>query len=379
MSSAILMFKQNEQIATREVFFCTGFITSSWAALIPYIKFNISISDSTLGFLLLSLGIGALVGMPTSGFCCNKYGCKRVLLTSVTGYSLLFPLLTHVQTPITLFVLLLMFGLLLGITDCAVSIQAVAVEKDTGKPLMSGFHGFYSLGGMAGATTLTLLLSSGMLPSYACSVISFCTLFLLSHSRTALRSDITRKHSPYFAFPKGAVILIGLICCIFFLAEGAVINWSGVFLSEYRSVSPKSAGMSVVCFSIFMTIGRLFGDRVVSKLGSRQLVILGTVVALSGFTISLSVSQWQSALIGFALIGIGCSNIVPIMFSSIGKQNTMPDGVAVTAVTTLAYTGVLAGPALIGFFGELYGLVTAFTVVMGLMLIAVLLSFKIRM
>nr|QIH44536.1 MFS transporter [Vibrio ziniensis] len=360
------------------MFFGAGFITAAWAAIIPFVKTNVQISDGIMGLLLLSLGIGALVGMPAAGFYTSKYGCKRVLLISVLGFSLLFPTLLFANSIVTLSMLLVCFGMCLGITDCAMNIQAVIVEKEANKPLMSGFHGFYSLGGMTGAIVLTSILSAGLAVSLACLLTSLFVLLLLTINKSGLRSDTSQEQGPYFAIPKGPVFFIGVVCFVFFLSEGTVLDWSGIFLSEYRNIPATSAGMGVACFSVTMTIGRLLGDKAVSIIGAKRMIVLGSSVAIIGFLVSLSFNHWQSALVGYALIGIGCSNIVPIMFSATGKQTTMPESLAVTAVSTLGYVGVLAGPALVGFGAELYGLINALYVIVGLIFIAVLLSFKIR-
>ncbi len=378
LSAMIIKRGDIDRVATRSMFFAAGFITAAWAAIIPFVKTNVQISDGVMGLLLLSLGIGALVGMPAAGFYTSKYGCKRVLLISVLGFSLLFPTLLFANSIVTLSMLLVCFGMCLGITDCTMNIQAVIVEKEANKPLMSGFHGFYSLGGMTGAIVLTSILSAGLAVSLACLLTSLFVLLLLTINKSGLRSDTSQEQGPYFAIPKGPVFFIGVVCFVFFLSEGTVLDWSGIFLSEYRNIPATSAGMGVACFSVTMTIGRLLGDKAVSIIGAKRMIVLGSSVAIIGFLVSLSFNHWQSALVGYALIGIGCSNIVPIMFSATGKQTAMPESLAVTAVSTLGYVGVLAGPALVGFGAELYGLITALYVIVGLIFIAVLLSFKIR-
>jgi predicted MFS family arabinose efflux permease len=379
MLSALLMARTHlDRVATRSAFFSAGFVTAAWAAIIPFVKSNVQISDGTMGLMLLCLGAGALLGMPIAGVFTSKYGCKPVLLASISGFAALFPLLILIDSAFTLAMVLVLFGLCVGITDCTMNIQAVVVEKAAQKPLMSGFHGFYSLGGMCGALVLTFLLSAGLAVLAACLLTSLFVLLLLARTKSGLLNDKSEESGPLFALPKGAVLLIGLVCFIFFLAEGTVLDWSGIFLSEYRAIPATSAGLGVACFSVAMTIGRLFGDRAVSKIGAKRMLLLGTTTAILGFLVSLSFEQWQSALVGYALIGIGCSNIVPIMFSATGKQDAMSESLAVTAVSTIAYVGVLAGPALVGFGSELFGLANALYAVVGLIFIAMLLSRKIR-
>ncbi|MGR3807261.1 MFS transporter [Pasteurella testudinis] len=368
----------HEQPATKAVFFLAGFITAAWAAIIPFVKANVQISDGTMGLMLLCLGGGALVGMPIAGGFSAKYGCRRVLISAVCGCALLFPLLIFVSSPLALAVVLVLFGTCLGITDCTMNIQAVMVEKASATPLMSGFHGFYSLGGMCGALVLTALLSLGVNVVVACFLTVAFIFALLGLCQVGFRRDIAEQQGQLFALPKGVVFYIGVVCFVFFLAEGTVLDWSGIFLSEYRAVPNASAGLGVACFSVAMTIGRLLGDRAVSYIGAKPMMLLGSLTAMFGFLLSLSLDLWQAALVGYSLIGLGCSNIVPILFSATGKQAEMPEALAVTAVSTLGYVGVLAGPALVGLGAEIYSLPTALFFVVGLIFLATLLSRRIH-
>ncbi|WP_440903729.1 MFS transporter [Catenovulum sp. SX2] len=369
---------QFDRIATKATFFSAGFITAAWAAIIPFIKAQVGINDAVMGLMLLCLGGGALVGMPIAGYFTNKYGCKAVLLAAVSAFALLYPVLIVADTLPLLTLTLIFFGMSIGITDCAMNIQAVAVEKDAEQPLMSGFHGFYSLGGMFGALTLTLLMSMNVPTLAACIVATIFVLLLLLTTESGLRSDKAGEQSQMFAMPRGTVFFIGIVCFVFFLAEGTVLDWSGIFLTEYRDVSTASAGLAVACFSVAMTFGRLLGDKAVVLFGARFMVVGGALLAMFGFILSLSIEHWLVALVGYTCIGLGCSNVVPIMFSATGKQQVMPESVAVTAVSTLGYVGVLAGPALVGFGAQAFGLPTALFFVVVLILLATLLSYKIK-
>ena len=366
------------KISTRFMFFSAGFITASWAALIPVIKTATGSDDGTIGLLLLCLGTGAITGMPLAGMCATRFGCKRVLMCSVTGFSLLFPALIMAHSTASIAVLLLIFGLFIGITDCTMNIQALMIEQQSDTPLMSGFHGFYSLGGMSGAIALTTLLVTGIPVLISCMIISafmLCGLFL---SKGGLSKDVSSGGGPYFVLPEGPVILISFVCFVIFLAEGTVLDWSGIFLSEYRSVSSTSTGIGIACFSVAMTAARLFGDKAVSFFGAEKMVNAGALTAIAGFVLTLSLDYTLAALCGYILIGAGCANIIPVMFSACGKQSVMPASLAVTATSTLGYFGVLAGPALIGFTAELFTLPAALYSVAVLIFIALLVSLKIQ-
>ncbi|MGY3856714.1 MFS transporter [Aeromonas intestinalis] len=351
-----LTLPHRDRLATRVTFFCSGFATAAWASIIPFVKQHVQLSDGAMGMMLLCLGGGALLGMPIAGICTSRFGCKRTLVGSVLAMALLC------------------YGMSIGTTGCAMNIHALAVEKDARKPLMSGFHGFYSLGGMSGAFVLTLLLSLGLSPLGATLATSLLILALLALSAPGYRTEPQSHSGPLFALPRGPVILIGVICFVFFLAEGTVLDWSGIFLHEYRAVPASAAGLGILFFSIAMTGGRLLGDSVVARLGARRVVTGGALIAITGFLLSLALPSWQAALLGYALIGLGCSNIVPVMFSAAGQQRIMPGALAITAVSTLGYVGVLSGPALVGFGAEALDLPAALYGVALLVLFALLLS-----
>ncbi|MNF66288.1 Inner membrane protein YbjJ [compost metagenome] len=379
LSALTMKLPHIDRLATRATFFCSGFATAAWASSIPFIKLNVQLSDGAMGLMLLCLGGGALIGMPVSGICTSRFGCKKVLIGTVSAIALLLPLLVLATSPSALAITLVLYGISIGTTGCTMNIQAISVEKAANKPLMSGFHGFYSLGGMMGAFVLTLLLTAGITPLAATGITSSLIMALLILSTPGYSTQVVSHSGPYFAMPRGPVFIIGIVCFVFFLAEGTVLDWSGIFLNEYRAVPASAAGMGIVFFSIAMTMGRLLGDGIVARLGARVVVTLGSLIAISGFLISLSLPYWQTALLGYALIGIGCSNIVPIMFSAAGRQQVMPGPLAITAVSSLGYIGVLSGPAIVGFGAEIAGLPAALYGVALLVALALLLSKRVRL
>lgn len=350
------LFESVEVRATRAMFFASGFTTAAWAAIIPNVKANTMVSDGTLGLLLLCLGVGALLAMPVAGILTSRFGCRVVLIISVTCFSSILPILPHITDPLLLSLTLVTFGAGVGATGCTMNMQAVIVEKSTKKPLMSGFHGFYSLGGIVGASALAFLMTSGISAYLACLLSAAFVLVLLVANFRGLLTSANPSDGPLFALPKGPVFLISFVCFSFFLAEGTVFDWSGVFLTEYRSMPHTSAGIGIACFSITMTIGRLGGDYVISRIGARKVVTWGGIVATLGLIMSLVLEIWPLSLLGYGLLGIGCSNIVPVMFSATGRQTYMPQSLAIPAVSTLGYFGVLAGPASVGFIAQSFTL-----------------------
>lgn len=184
------------RFATRVMFLSAGMITAAWASIIPFVKYNVQISDGVIGGLLLCLGAGALAGMPLAGVCSDRFGCKPILITSVISFALLFLLIPMMTTVPALAFVLFLFGMSIGLTDCAMNLQAVVVEKASDKPLMSGFHGFYSLGGMVGALVMTVQLSMDVPVLTACLVTSALVLALLLYSQSGLLRNAQGTSGP---------------------------------------------------------------------------------------------------------------------------------------------------------------------------------------
>lgn len=368
----------NERVATRIIFFIAGMVTAIWAVIVPFAKVNTGVDDAVLGSLLLCLGAGAIVAMPLTGPLTSRFGCRKVIGCAVMVVILATPFLSVISDPLTLGLTLLLFGVGIGITDCAMNIQAIIVEKASAKPLMSGFHGMYSVGGIAGAGLMTALLTLGLEVMASVITLSILVLGLLVISYKTLLPYANPPEGPAFAIPKGTVLILGIICFVVFLAEGTVLDWSALYLVENRGVAESLGGLGFAVFAAAMTLGRLSGDYIISRLGSLTVVLVGALLAIAGFMVVIYSSWLPALLAGYLLVGIGCANIVPVMFSQTGKQNSMPQMVAVPAVTTLGYIGVLAGPAMIGYIAHHSSLSHAFSFVMVLMLLAALLSLSLR-
>jgi MFS family permease len=336
------------RLSTRLAFFIAGFSMASWAPLVPLAKARAGLDDGGLGLLLLGLGAGSIAAMPLAGYLTARLGCKRVILAAGLLICLTLPLLASVSSVPWLAVAVLLFGAGMGTLDCAMNIQALMVERAGDKPSMSGFHGLFSLGGIAGAAGMTGLLSGGLSPLAAIGCVVALTLLALFYAGAHLLPYGNERDGPLFAMPHGIVLFLGTLCFIVFLAEGAMLDWSGVFLVSWRQLDPAYAGLGYAAFAVTMTIGRLFGDAIVARLGGVRVTLLGGLCAALGLAICVLLPAWPAALLGFALLGIGCSNLVPVFYSAIGRQTVMPQSTAVPAMTSLGYAGILVGPAAIG-------------------------------
>jgi predicted MFS family arabinose efflux permease len=234
---------------------------------------------------------------------------------------------------------------------------------------MSGLHGLYSRGGLLGAAAASALLSIGMphIASVLVVVAGLLAMLAVAAPRF-LRTGGDSEPGPFFVVPHGIVVLIGVLCLICFLAEGAMVDWSALFLTSERGFDAAHAGFGYGVFSITMTVGRFIGDRLVRRFGAETVLILGGLSAAAGFLLAVLGPTAFGALAGFALVGAGASNIVPVLFSAAGRQTAMPSGMAIAAVSSLGYAGILIGPAFLGFVANASSLSVALACLAGLVL-----------
>jgi predicted MFS family arabinose efflux permease len=358
---------RSQQISTRIVFFIAGIGMATWAPLVPYAKARAQIDDGTLGLLLLCLGAGSIVAMPLAGALTAKIGCRLVIVASTILACLTLPILATASSLPGLMLSLLFFGAGVGALDVSMNVQAVIVEKASGRTMMSGFHGLFSLGGIVGAAGVSQLLVSGLTPVTAVAGVLVVIALALVISFPALLPYGSNSDGPLFALPRGIVLLIGIVCFVIFMMEGSVLDWSALFLTSHHGMATERAGLGYAAFACTMTIGRLTGDWIVRRLGNFKVVLLGSLCAAAGVAVTL-IPFWPVALLGYALVGAGCSNIVPVMFSAAGRQTIMPENVAIPAITTLGYAGILVGPAAIGLITHVSSLSVAFAIMIALLI-----------
>ncbi|SNZ19107.1 MFS transporter [Cohaesibacter gelatinilyticus] len=347
------------RLATRLAFFAAGFAMACCAPLFPFFKENVAADKAQFGALLLCLGLGSLIAMPATGMIAARRGARPLILTGGYGLVVLLPLMALAQSPMALGAALLVFGAFLGAIDVAMNVHGAEVEALEKRPLMSNFHAHWSIGGFCGAGLMTLLLSLSV-PVLACACIGAATALIAMLIARPCFLNVTGKEPEPFVMPRGIVLLLAALTCIIFLVEGAVLDWGALLIIDRDLSSPKNAGTGYILFSIAMLIGRLTGDRLIAKAGEFATLVCGGLIAMTGLGVILLSSNLIVALSGFVLIGLGAANLVPILFSAAGRQNLMPPGIAIAAVTTTGYAGLLMGPAIIGFLSDILSLSIAF-------------------
>lgn len=356
---------------TRTIFLINGLGMSAWAPLVPFARDRLQLSGASLGALLLCLGIGSLTAMPVTGTLVARFGCRRVMCFSTLLVLMMMPLLATADSHLVMAAALMLFGAGLGMLDVAMNYQAVQVEQAADKPMMSGFHGFFSLGGILGAGTVSLLLSQSFTPLAATLVVMAVMLLLLLWRLPVLINErLHQPDQPWLVIPRGWVAFLGLLCFILFLAEGAVLDWGALLLLQNPEMSPAWAGLGYAVFSVAMTLGRFSGDKIIQRFGRYPVMLTGALTAAAGMSLAVWLPWPEIALLAFLLVGFGLSNTVPMLFNAAGNQQDMPANLAISAMTTLGYAGILSGPALIGFISQWISLSGAFLAI-ALLLLAV--------
>ena len=372
-----------QRLSTRFSFFGLGFATAAWAPLIPFAQQRLHFNHADFGLLLLCSGLGAMLAMPATGKIVQRVGCRVPIGFALLLLAVLLPSLSLWTTPLMMAITLFLFGTAAGSLGVALNIQAVVVEKNSLKSLMSGFHGMASLGGLAGVLTITALLAlsiSAVMSAFAVSLLLVIIVFLSvpynikAVENTLLEASSKVKKSIRQRLPQPLIILIGIACFIIFMTEGAAMDWSGIYLTQQYGVNAAFAGLAYTFFAIAMTTGRFTGDYLIRYFGEKKLLTYSAICATLGLALVSISPHWWLVLVGYTLVGSGCSNIVPIMFSRAGRQTVMPSAVALSCVSTMAYTGILVGPAFIGMVSELIGLSTVFMALSGLLLLIVALN-----
>jgi predicted MFS family arabinose efflux permease len=343
------------RVATFLVFGVNGAMIGTWVAHIPWLQDHLGVSTATLGLCLLCMAVGAVVAMPVTGLILDRRPSASVARWSTLVFCLMLPLPLLATSPLMLSPILFVFGASNGAMDVAMNAHGVAVQEKLGRPIMSSFHGGWSVGGFVAAGVVAVAAAAGLDPRVESLIVSVC-LWLLSFWITQ-RLGTMSSHSSAghgFALPKRPVLLIGGLCFLVMLAEGAIGDWSGIYLKHNTGASTAAAAVAFTGFSLGMAIARLGGDFVNTRIGAGRLLRIGTALVAVALGAVLLVGHTVPAVIGFILCGLGIANAVPLLFSAAGRID--PPGPSLAAAFTLGYTGFIVGPPVIGVLSDQTGL-----------------------
>jgi predicted MFS family arabinose efflux permease len=358
-----MTFPQSRQ-AVAALFLANGFVVGSWAPMIPEFKARLGVDESGLGLLILGFGIGSLIAMPICGAIIAKSGSQKIVLTLSAIMIIVLMALIHAPNVPLAAMAMVFAGGLVGGMDVSMNANAVSVERDMHKAIMSSCHGFWSLGGFIGAGlggTLIARLGVEMHVLIATTIIAALVAFAwhktmddeadASSSAKGLKPALPRSALPY---------LIGAMALACMIPEGSVVDWGALYLRQELGADVAQSGLAFAAFAGTMAVMRFLGDSIRNRFGATNTFRVSTLFAGLGLAIAAEANVGELAVLGFAIAGIGVANLVPIAFSAAGNLPGYAPGVAISVVTFMGYSGILFAPSLIGFIAEHTGFAVIF-------------------
>ena len=364
------------------LFLVHGLVVSTWVSRIPAVQTALKLSNGVLGLTLLSSAVGAITSIPVTGWLVSRFGSKRISTLASILFCLSVALPAVAFNAISLSAGLFIFGAVAAAMDVSMNAQGVEVEKALAQPTMSRFHGMFSLGGMIGAGLGGLVAEHGwsVLPHFATSaglnllaVLFISPLLLDTHKP----GPETTHRLPLNKIPRELFALSAIGFCIL-LSEGAMADWTAVYLKQVVHAGAGAAAAGYAVFSASMAIFRFLGDLITARLGPLLTVRTGSLVAAAGLLWALSMHSANWALPGFAATGAGFSVIIPLVFGSGGRVESINPGAGIATVTGIGYLGFIAGPPAIGFASQLFTLRYALGIVVTCCLVSAWLAGAMR-
>lgn len=383
--------------SNRAAFWIPGFAVASWGPFIPYIKERFALSEDHLGILLMCMAVGAISALSFASALLSKCGCRVVVQVCGCMVALCLAAVTVMPNFYGLCAVLFVFGLNSECLAMAANVNAGTLENLLQRNIMSGLHGVYSLGNTVGVFAVATFLGAGftflggslLLTSCLVSVlvILYCALvgsrYLLTdlsvvekvrkeRGETSEDSDATAHKGPFITL---TLVLLGCICFVMFIVEGAMMDWTGVFLTTLKGVPLHEAGYGFAAFAVMMTVCRLSGDKIVATLGRRRVMSVGAIFAAAGICLAVTMPHPMVCLVGFGMVGVGAANIVPQAISYAATETRVPIQRGILLVNAIGYVGALLGPAVIGFVAHRIGLEYTFLLLAGGVLIVAIIAY----
>lgn len=384
MSDTLVLrgYMPRERAATSALFLMNGYIVGNWAPKIPLFKAALGIDEAMLGLLILAFGIGSLAFMPVVGAIIAREGSRRVLLALAVASAPMLLVLTLVPGVWTAAAALVVLGGLVGGTDVAMNASAVSVERRMRRAIMSSCHAWWSLGGLIGAASGGLMLAHLSPVSHAV-VVAGVALVLIAAAAPAVIRDLPAPSSAGGASATGLPRtllpwLIGIMALFSMIPEGAILDWSALYLREGLGASVEGSALAFAGFSATMAVMRFTGDPIRDRLGAVTTLRISTVVAGIGMLGASLAPTAGLAAAGFAVAGLGIANMVPIAFSAAGNLPGLAPGIGLSVVTFMGYSGLLFAPSLIGFVAQHTGLGSVFLALPTLYIVVFALSGLVR-
>jgi fucose permease len=381
MDEAALLKRRKSRIANAIFFFISGFGYAAWASRIPTIRTTFNLSDSMLGSILFAMPIGLLCTLPLTNYLLGRNSSKKIMLIGSIAFNGILCLTGFVSEVWQLFIILFCFGSSRNLLNISMNAQAVSVQKlYDKKSIITTFHGIWSVAGFAGAALGYVLVSFGIGIEWHFPLVGIImiALTLYQYQYTLYAPPDTQKHKTLFALPDKSILNYAIIVFICMACENTMYDWSGVYFQKTMNASHSMATGAFAVYMIMMTLGRFAGDRIVSRIGVKNMLLYSSTLLGLGFLLVVLLPYPFTGILGFILIGLGISCISPLVFGLAGKSAIHSSASSLAAISSISYLGFLAVPPLIGFISEATSMRVSFGIITFLTAIMIFLVYKIK-
>lgn len=370
------------RIGVSTFYFIQGLSFATWASRIPDIKDALHLSDGALGSILFALPLGQLAAMALSGFLVSRFGSRRILSIAACLYPAVLLLLGSVTTAWQLGLALLFFGICGNLSNISLNTQGVGVERLYRRSIMASFHGVWSMAGFAGGVISTYMVAKHIPPfTHFCIIYAIAFLLMLFARKLMLPRDAhagQKEKKKVFVKPDRYIITLGIIAFACMICEGTMFDWSGIYFEKIVQAPKDMTRLGYVAFMFTMTAGRFTADYLVTRFGVHRILRMSGLFIITGMMLAILFPYVSTATLGFLIVGIGTSSVVPMAYSLAGRSKKMLPGVALASVSSIGFLGFLIGPPIIGFISELSNLRVSFALIALLGLGTTIMSGRIR-
>lgn len=385
--------KEQMRWAVLSFFLAQGLCFSSWASRIPDIKDLFAVSYTFYwGLVLFLIPVGKFVAIPLAGYLVSKLGSRIMVQVSILGYALS---LFAIGTAFNIYMLglfLFCFGVFWNLCDISLNTQGIGVERLYGRTIMASFHGGWSLAACLGALIGFIMIVSDVTPFWHFTLIAFIILLIMMVSRSYLQEDLVLEQPEdekptevaeskwrYIRKPEMLLIQLGIVSLFALIVESSMFDWSGIYFESVLK-APKSLQIGFLVFMVMMTVGRFLTNYAYGKLGKQRVLQLAGAFIFAGFVIAAVFGSTFESMalkiivnsVGFMLVGLGISCMVPTIYSLVGAKSKTPVGIALTILSSISFIGSLIAPLLIGAISQEFSMRYAY-IVIGLLGLCILL------
>ncbi|HZF64804.1 MAG TPA: MFS transporter [Chitinophagaceae bacterium] len=374
-----LVTKTKARWVTGVFFFLSGIITATWSSRIPEMQKKLGLNDAEWGATLFALPVGLFVGLPISSWATSTFGPRRIMVYMSAAFATVLLLLGFCERTWMLVCCLFFFGLSRNATNISINTYSLRVQKLYETPIISSFHGIWSVACFLAAAIGVYMIAKDVAPVWHFAIIAVVciTTSIIFRSTTETPTPQTERR-PFFILPDRYLFLLGLIAFCSMICEGTMFDWSVSYFRKVVNASKEMSAIGYTSFIVAMATGRLIGDRLIGRFGYMSMLMFNGLVMAIGFSVAILFPVLFAAAIGFLLVGLGNSIIVPIVYACAGNTLKMPPAYAIASVTLVGYSGFLLGPLAVGNISQAFGMKWSFALMALLSLLIIVLALLVR-